>query len=57
MIATLSKQQELDADPRKIQQINFKANLDKAGNTTIFFIIEQEKETIFEFSKGTVKIL
>ena len=46
----LSKQQELDADPRKIQQINFTANLDRAGNTTFFFIIEQEKETIFEFS-------
>ena len=58
MIAVdLSKQQELDADPRKIQQINFTANLDRAGNTTIFFIIEQEKEIIFEFSQGTVKIL
>ena len=57
MIPTdLSKQQELDADPRKIQQINFTASLDRAGNTTIFFIIEQEKETIFEFSEGTVKI-
>ena len=53
----LSKQQALDADPRKIQQINFTANLDRAGNTTIFFIIEQEKETIFEFSQGTVKVL
>ena len=53
----LSKQQVLDADPRKIQQINFTANLDRAGNTTMFFIIEQEKETIFEFSQGTVKIL
>ena len=53
----LSKQQVLDADPRKIQQINFMANLDRAGNTTMFFIIEQEKETIFEFSQGTVKIL
>ena len=52
----LSKQQALDADPRAIQQINFTANLDRAGNTTIFFIIEQEKETIFEFSEGTVKI-
>ena len=51
----LSKQQELDADPRKIQQINFTANLDRAGKT-IFFITEQEKETIFEFSEGTVKI-
>ena len=52
----LSKQQALDADPRKIQQINFTANLDRDGNTTIFFIIEQEKEIIFEFSQGTVKV-
>ena len=29
----LSKQQALDADPRAIQQINFTANLDRAGNT------------------------
>ena len=58
MIAVdLSKQKELDADSRKIQQVNFTANLDRAGNTTISFIIEQEKETIFEFSQGTVKIL
>ena len=53
----LRKQQVLDADPRKIQQINFTANLGRAGNTTMFFIIEQGKETIFEFSQGTVKIL
>ena len=57
IVIDLSKQQVLDADPRKIQQINFMANLDRAGNTTMFFIIEQEKETIFEFSQGTVKIL
>ena len=50
----LSKQQALDADPRKVQQINFTANLVRAGNTTIFLIIEQEKETIFELSQGTV---
>ena len=31
----LSRQNELDADPRAIQQINFIANLDRAGNTTI----------------------
>ena len=43
----LSKQQELDADPRAIQQNNFTANLDRERNTTIFFIIE----------KGTVKVL
>ena len=53
----LSRQNELDADPRAIQQINFTANLDRAGNTTIFFIIEEAKETIFEFSQGTVKVL
>ena len=45
----LSRQNELDADPRAIQQINFTANLDRAGNTTIFFIIEEAKVTVFEF--------
>ena len=36
MIATdLIKQQRLDADPRKIQQINFTGNLDRAGQTII----------------------
>ena len=53
----LSKQNELDADPRAIQQINFTTNLGRAGNTTIFFIIEEAKETIFEFSQGAVKVL
>ena len=58
MIAVdLSRQNELDADPRAIQQINYTANLDRAGNTAIFFIIEEAKETIFEFSEGTVKVL
>ena len=53
----LSRQNELDADSRAIQQINFIANLDRAGNTTMFFIIEEAKKTIFEFSEGTVKVL
>ena len=53
----LSKQQALDADPRAIQQINFTANLERAGNTSMFFIIEEAKETVFEFSQGTVKVL
>ena len=53
----LSRQNELDADPRAIQQINFTGNSDRAGNTTIFFIAEEAKETIFEFSQGTVKVL
>ena len=53
----LSKQQALDADPRAIQQINFTANLDRAGNTTMFFIIEETKETVLDFSQGTAKVL
>ena len=53
----LSKQQALDADPRAIQQINFTANLDRDKNTTMFFIIEEAKETVLEFSQGTVKVL
>ena len=53
----LSKQQALDADPKAIQQINFTANLDRAGNTTMFFIIEEAKETVLNFSQGTVKVL
>ena len=40
-----------------LQQINFTANLDAAENTTMFFIIEEAKETVFEFSKGTVNVL
>ena len=53
----LSRQHELDADPRAIQQINFTANLDRAGNTAIFFIIEEAKETVLDFSQVTVKVL
>ena len=58
MIAVdLSKQQALDVDPRAIQQINFTANLERAGNTRVYFILEEAKETILDFSQGTVKVL
>ena len=57
IVIDLSKQQALDADPRAIQKINFTAKLDRAGNTTIFFIIEEAKETVLAFSQGTVKVL
>ena len=50
IVKDLSKQQALDADPRAIQQINFTANLDRAGNTRIFFILEEAKGTILDFS-------
>ena len=53
----LSKQQELDADPREIQQINFTANLDRDWDTRIFFILEEVKETVLDFAQGTVKVL
>ena len=49
--------QLVDADPRAIQQINFAANLDRAGNTTMFFITEEAKETVLDFSQRTVKVL
>ena len=53
----LSKQQALDADWRAIQQINFTENLDRNGNTTMFFITEKAKETVLEFLKGNVEVL
>ena len=58
MIAVdLSKQQALDADPKAIQQINFTANLNRVGNMRFYFILNEVKETIFEFSQGTVNVL
>ena len=58
MIAVdLSRKQALDPDPRKIQQINFTANLDRTANTRIYFILEESKETKLNFAQGTVKVL
>ena len=46
MIAVdLSKQQALDADPKAIKQINVTANLDRAGSTRIYFILEEAYRT------------
>ena len=53
----LSKEQALDANPRAIQQINFTANLDRADETRVYFILEESKETKLDFSQGTVKVL
>ena len=50
----LSKQKGLDADPRAIQQIEFKYML--GTNSTIYWVLEKSKETILEFYKGTVKV-
>ena len=50
----LSKQKELDADPRAIQQVEFKYML--GTNSTIYWVLEKSKETILEFYKGSVKV-
>ena len=50
----LSKQKELDADPRAIQQIEFKYMLET--NSTIYWVLEKSKETILEFYEGAVKV-
>ena len=53
----LSKQQELDADPKAMQHINFTGNLICEGDTSMFFIIEEAKEIILDFSQGTFIVL
>ena len=53
----LNKQQALHANSRAIQQINSTANLDRAVNKTMFFIIEEAKETILDLSQVTIKLL
>ena len=50
----LSKQQKVGADPKAIQQINFSGNLTRVGVARMYFIIEDAKETVLDFSKGTV---
>ena len=52
-----SKQQKLDADPKAIQQINFIGNLTIAEDARMYFITEEAKEKVLDFSKGTAKVL
>ena len=42
----LSKQQQLDADPKAKQQINFTGHLSRAEGEKKFFIFEEAKETV-----------
>ena len=51
----LSKQKELDADPRAIQQIEFFGKL--GTNSQVCTVLEKSKETVLEFYKGTTKVL
>ena len=56
----LSKQKALDADSRAIQQIIFTGKIKSTEENTrviIYYILEQSKEAILEFAKGTTKVL
>ena len=58
--ADLSKQKVLDADSRAIQQIIFTGKTKSTVANTraiIYYILEQSKEAMLEFSKGTTKVL
>ena len=57
IVIDLSNQQALDADPKAIQQINFTGNLSGNNNRLMFFIIEEVKETVLDFSQRTVEVL
>ena len=50
-IIAIDLRKELDADPRPVQQIEFK------GNVALPSAVEESKETVLEFFKGTAKII
>ena len=52
----LRKEQALDVDLRAIQQINFTENLDHAGEPRIYFVLEDAKEAVLDFSQGSAKV-
>ena len=53
--ADLNKQKVLDADSRAIKQIIFTGKVSEAA--IIYYIYENSKETILQFSQGTTKVL
>ena len=55
IVVDLSKQEVLDADCKAIKETNLTENLDRAENTRIYFILEEAKETVLDFSQGTIK--
>ena len=48
------KQQTLNANPKAIQQNNFTANIDRAGQTAMYLIIEEAKESFSFFTRNCV---
>ena len=57
--ADLSKQKALDVDLRAIQHIVFQGVVGGDDDTKIrlYTILEQSKQTVSEFYKGTTKVL
>ena len=55
IVVDLSKQKDLDADLRAIQQIVF--NGKASADVLIYYILEKSKEAMLEFAKGTTKVL
>ena len=51
----MSKQKALDSDSRAIQQIVFTGKV--STNVMLYYIIEQSKETILQFFKGTISFV
>ena len=51
----LSRQKELDADSRAIQQIEFYKML--KTNSQVGTVLEKSKDTMLEFYKGTAEVL
>ena len=56
-VIDLSEQQALDPDPKAIPQIKFTRNLERDEGATMFFIIEEPKEAILDFSQRTEEVL
>ena len=57
IVIDLTKLQTLDADPKAIKQNIQYRDLELSEDTTVFFIIEESKETILYFPQGTVSLL
>ena len=53
----IKTQEALDADPKALQEINFTGNISRAEGEVVSFVIEQAKETVLDFSKGTMRVL
>ena len=52
----LSKQQELDSDPKAVQKITVTFTVNLEQQATIVFTIEEAKEIVLDFLQGTVKV-